>query len=146
MENNNNKNTYITIGVVALVIVVLAVLWMRNGAEPAEENNEATGETQGGTTGEKRFSGTISAVDTACFADGVCSVTVDGKKVILVQGGLALDSGAAVGKLLGVDSIGDLEGKMGAFANVYAKETPDGGYTLYGNSEYYVEVAKVSDK
>jgi peptidoglycan hydrolase-like protein with peptidoglycan-binding domain len=52
------------------------------------------------------FTGTISAVDTACFADGVCSVTVDGKKVILLAG-LRVNI-PPVGSLQGVESIGDL--------------------------------------
>ncbi len=86
---------------------------------------------------EERFSGTIQSVSTACFADGICSVTIDGKKVVTTVGW----SQAIVGSIKGtVNSIGDIEtSKIGARANVYAQKTVD-GYTLYGNSAYYIEV------
>lgn len=90
------------------------------------------------------FSGTITAVDTGCFSDMICSVSVDGKKVVLVQGGRGMDPNTQVGKLVGVPSIGDLEQKIGAHANVYATTTADGGYSLYGDSKYYVEVVDVT--
>jgi peptidoglycan hydrolase-like protein with peptidoglycan-binding domain len=83
------------------------------------------------------FSGTIQTVSTACFADGECSVTIDGKKVVTTIGW----SQAIVGSIKGsVSSIGDIEtSKIGARANVYAQKTTD-GYTLYGNAAYYIEV------
>lgn len=83
------------------------------------------------------FSGTIQSVSTACFADGICSVTIDGKKIVTTIGW----SQAIVGSIKGsVTSIGDIEtNKIGARANVYAQKTTD-GYTLYGNSGYYIEV------
>lgn len=88
------------------------------------------------------FSGEIEAVDTGCFADGICSVTVDGKEVILLAG-LRMDP-PPVGSLKGVESIGDLEDMIGAKAHVYAAETTEGDadYTLYGSTDYYVEVEK----
>lgn len=86
------------------------------------------------------FTGKIEAVDTGCFADGVCSVTVDGKKVILLAGFRI--SPPPVGSLKGVASIGDLEGKIGSTARVYAATSTQEGYdyTLYGSPTYYVEV------
>lgn len=84
------------------------------------------------------FTGKISAVDTACFADGVCSVTIDGKKVTLLAG-LRIVPIPPVGSLQGVDSIGDLEGKIGSTAEVYAAKDGE-DYTLYGNTSYYVKV------
>lgn len=92
-------------------------------------------------TKTETFTGTISAVSTACFADGICSVTVDGKEVILLAG-LRVAPVPAVGTLKGVDSIGDLEKEIGSKARVYAAKTSEGDadYTLYGNASYYVEV------
>lgn len=89
------------------------------------------------------FKGKISAVDTACFADGICSVTVDGKKVILLAG-LRVPPIPPVGSLTGVESIGDLEDMVGSEAEVYAAKTTEGGadYTLYGSTSYYVKVLK----
>ena len=83
------------------------------------------------------FVGTVEAVDTACFADGICSVTVDGKKVILLTG-MRIGEIPPVGSLQGVESIGDLESRIGATARVYAATTTEGGadYTLYGSKDY----------
>lgn len=83
----------------------------------------------------ERFSGTISAYSTACFADGECSITIDGKKVVTTRGW----SQEVVGSLKGVASIGDIETKLGAHATVYAQKTED-GYTLYGNKDFFVDV------
>ncbi len=86
------------------------------------------------------FKGKISSVDTGCFVDGVCSVTVDDKEVILVTG-IRFDI-PPVGTLQGVESIGDLEKEIGSEAEVYAAKTEQSGadYTLYGNAAYYVKV------
>lgn len=89
------------------------------------------------------FTGEISAVNTGCFTDGICSVTVDGKEVILLTG-LRVPPIPPVGSLEGVDSIGDLEDKIGSRAEVRALPVSDGtaDYTLYGSTEYYVKVLK----
>ena len=88
----------------------------------------------------KTFTGKLSAVDTSCFADGVCSVTVDGKKVILLTG-MRMNI-PPVGSIKGVDSIGDLENEIGSQIKVYAVATQESGadYTLYGSTSYYIEV------
>lgn len=86
------------------------------------------------------FTGKIEAVSTACFADGECSVTVDGKKVILLTG-MRMNL-PPVGSIKGVDSIGDLEKEIGSRIEVYATPTTENGasYTLYGDSSFYVKV------
>ncbi len=86
---------------------------------------------------EEYFEGTIQAVSTACYADGICSVTIDGKIVVTTIGW----TGGALGSIKGtVNNIGDIQtSKIGARAKVYAKKTAD-GYTLYGNTNYYIEV------
>lgn len=84
-----------------------------------------------------KFSGKLEKVSTACFADGICSVTVSGKTIVTTRGW----SQEVVGKVLGVDGFGDLEKYLGSTVNVYAKETED-GYTLYGSTDYYVELVK----
>lgn len=82
------------------------------------------------------FEGTITAFSTGCFADGECSITVDGKKIITTIGW----SQQTVGSIYGsVTSIGDIGNKIGSHAKVYAQKTSD-GYTLYGASNYYIEV------
>src|SRR6185369_10129025 len=141
---NNNKNKYIVIGVIVVILALVSVPLMRKfRAGQVVDNSANEAEVPSGT---KTFSGTISAVNTGCFADGVFSVTIDGKKIILVQGGLSVSPSPVVGRLIGVNSVGDLEKKIGAFANVYAALTPEGDYTIYGNSDYFVEVVMTSDK
>lgn len=82
------------------------------------------------------FEGVINSVSTACFADGECSVTVSGKKVITMIGW----TGGPVGSVKGVSDFGALTDKIGSRVRVYAEKTNDGGYTLYGNTEYYIEL------
>ncbi len=91
----------------------------------------------GAAVTEERFSGAITAVSLSCFADGICSVSVDGKEVVTTIGW----SRDTVGSVKGVSDIGALEKMIGARVNVYAKKT-DTGYTLYGNSNYYIEVVQ----
>ncbi|MES2931223.1 MAG: peptidoglycan-binding protein [Patescibacteria group bacterium] len=87
------------------------------------------------------FTGTISAVNTGCFADGICSVTIDGKEVILLAG-FRIPPIPEVGSLIGVDSISDLESEIGSKGEVYAAPSTEGDaeYTLYGSTSYYVKV------
>ncbi len=85
---------------------------------------------------EEKFSGSITAVSTSCFADGICSVTVDGKVVVTTIGWTQ----GPLGSIKGTSTdIGSLESRIGAKVNVYAKKTAD-GYTLYGKNDYYIEV------
>ncbi len=90
---------------------------------------------------EEKFEGTVTAFSTACFADGECSITVDGKKVVTTIGW----SQNIVGKVLGIPDFGSIESNVGAHARVYAKKTED-GYTLYGNDQYYVEIVPAKGK
>ena len=88
----------------------------------------------GMSTGEY-FEGVISAFSTSCFSDGICSVTVGGKTIIITSGW----NQTVVGQLQGVKSISSLDTKIGSYARVYAKKI-DTGYTLYGSADYYVLV------
>lgn len=81
------------------------------------------------------FEGTITAYSTACFSDGECSITVDGKKVVTTIGRYQ----QVVGKVTGIPDFGSIENKVGTHAKVYARKTTD-GYTLYGSADYYVHV------
>jgi hypothetical protein len=101
---------------------------------------------------EETFSGTIKAVNTGCFADGICSVTVDDKEVIVLQGFRGMGDDVKLGRIIGADSIGDIETMIGQHANVYASSVKDeffsdsSGmkfYTLYGNNDYYIEILDI---
>ena len=138
-----NKKTYYYAFAV-LVVIIAGVVWftLYDNKTPGEADAVTTHPQGKLITGSdiETFSGTITAVDTGCFSDAVCSVTVDGKKIILEKGGRGMSPDIQVGHLIGVASIGDLEKTIGEHANVYATTTPEGDYSLYGNSKYYVEV------
>lgn len=87
------------------------------------------------TTTSETFEGIVTAFSTGCYADGECSVSVDGKKVITTIGW----SQETVGKLLGVPDLGAVEKNIGSRAKVYAKKV-EGGHSLYGSADYYVEI------
>lgn len=86
----------------------------------------------------EKFSGKLEEVNTGCFADGECYVVVDGKHVTVLTG-MRLTQ-IPVGQILGVPTIGDLEGSIGKNFEVYAMQTPEGNYTLYGSADYYVKL------
>lgn len=87
------------------------------------------------TVGAEKFEGTVTAYSTSCFADGICSITVDGKTIVTTRGW----SQEIVGAVRGIPDFGSIENNIGAHAKVYAQKTED-GYTLYGNSNYYIEI------
>lgn len=86
------------------------------------------------------FSGTLEEVNTGCFADGECFVTVDGQHVTVLMGW----SRDTVGTIIGAPSIGDLESMIGSTIEVYAQDTSDGKYTLYGSENFYIKVTSDS--
>jgi hypothetical protein len=99
--------------------------------EEAQETPAPSGKIKAET-----FTGTLEAVDTGCFADAECSVTVDGKHVTVLMGW----NRDEVGSVIGADGIGGLESFIGKQVEVYAKDNLDGTYTLYGSAGFYVKV------
>ena len=81
------------------------------------------------------FTGKLEEVNTGCFADGECYVVVDGKHVTTIMG----RSQEVVGKVQGVEGLGDLEKYIGKNVEVYARVNPDDTYTLYGSEGFYVK-------
>jgi peptidoglycan hydrolase-like protein with peptidoglycan-binding domain len=82
------------------------------------------------------FEGKITDSSTGCYADGVCSISVDGKQVVTTIGW----SRDIVGRIYGsINNVGDAENKIGTQVKVYASKTSE-GYTLYGNKDFYIEV------
>ncbi|HEY0908463.1 MAG TPA: hypothetical protein VGE35_03900 [Candidatus Paceibacterota bacterium] len=128
------RNTYIIGG----AILVLAAAF---SAYSLMREPDVAAPVAANTDGAK-FSGKITAVETGCYYDATCSVTIGGKKVIVTTGGRGPWQEKPVGRILGADSIGDLESRIGDRANVYATTTETGDYTLYGDTNFYIEVEK----
>lgn len=117
----------------------------RQMAEMTEESPEVDNETvvpaedvMMPTRKSVTFSGTLETVDTGCFVDKECFITVDGKHVTAIMGW----SRETVGSVVGVEGFGDLEQYIGMSVEVFAEEEEDGTYTLYGSESYYIKVLK----
>lgn len=80
--------------------------------------------------GSKRFTGTVQAVDDGCFADGTCSVTVDGILVVTLTGWSRDTWGTR-----------DQDLRPGERVQVACRPTLE-GCTLNGDAGYYVRRAK----
>ena len=122
-------------------IIVLLVLgggayWYMNKDAVPENGRVGDQGTETAELNPEKFDGTLTEVNTACFADGECYVTVDGKHVTTTIGW----SQETVGKIEGVESFGDLESKIGKEVEVYASKKADGTYTLYGSEDFYVKL------
>lgn len=90
----------------------------------------------GGKLAADVFTGTLTKVDTGCFADGECYVEVGGNHVTVLMGW----SRETVGTVQGVEGFGDLEAHIGAQIEVYAQRLSPGNYTLYGSEGFYVRL------
>jgi uncharacterized protein (UPF0333 family) len=85
------------------------------------------------------FTGTIESVDSSCFTGEVCSVMVSGKKVVTTIGtqrSLVKEVGTM--NLINTTEFGK---HIGEKAEVYGLPTDD-GFTLYGSTEYYLNLVK----
>lgn len=88
------------------------------------------------------FFGILKEVNTGCFADGECYVVVDDKGVLKhITITLGWTQGV-IGKIVGSESIGDLEKSIGKNIKVYVNKLDVDNYTLYGDTNYYVDVTQ----
>jgi hypothetical protein len=83
--------------------------------------------------GERRFVGTVDSIDTGCYADGECSMSIDGKKVVWLRGW----SRAAWGQVKQPPDVGEYVGKR---VEVWCK-VEDDHCTLEGNAVYFIRPA-----
>lgn len=95
-----------------------------------DANTAPSPANDGAPAGSKRFGGTVQAIDNGCFADGTCSVTVDGTVVVTLTGW----SRDAWGQR-------DPELKVGDRVDVACRPTAE-GCTLNGDAGYYVRPAR----
>ena len=83
--------------------------------------------------GERRFIGTVDSIDTGCYADGVCSMMIDGKQVVWLRGW----SRATWGQVQQPPDVGEYVGKE---VEVWCK-VEDDHCTLEGNAGYFIRPA-----
>jgi hypothetical protein len=79
---------------------------------------------------ELKFSGVVGKVDTGCFADGVCFMEVDGKRVVFGMGWSREDWGQVAPRE-------PIESYVGRRVEVYCG-LREGVCSLVGNRAYYV--------
>jgi hypothetical protein len=164
-----NKHFLFIIGAPALLVLVIIVAGIyRLGVTPTEvsvigdenvnrelvdpidgyENgrvanpNTPSAPVQRGKLAADTFTGTLTKVDTACFADGECYIEVDGKHVTAITGW----SQEIAGTVQGVPGFGDLESHIGEQVEVYAQRLSPGNYTLYGSEGFYIRLLNGSDE
>ena len=100
--------------------LLLATLGACASAPPAED----TATPAAGS--DMRFEGSVQSINNGCFADGVCSVTVDGTVVVTL-----------VGWSRDIWGTRDPELKVGDAVQVFCKRTAE-GCTLNGDAGYFV--------
>lgn len=81
-------------------------------------------------TTEVKFSGIVGKVDTGCYADGVCFMEVDGRRVIFGMGWSREDWGQVAPRE-------PIESYVGRRVEVYCG-VRDGECSLVGKNAYYV--------
>ena len=120
-----------------LILVIGAILIINQKKDENVNSGAQTGENAvEGKLKVANFSGPLEEVNTGCFADGECYVVVDGKHVTAIMGW----SQETVGSVQGVEGFGDLENHIGKEVEVYAQDTGDGKYTLYGSEGFYIKL------
>lgn len=81
----------------------------------------------------ERFRGTVEAIDTGCYVDATCTLTISGRRVVFGRGWSRSDWGEVVG----LDP-SNSDAILGREVEVYARKYDDLGYTLEGDDAYYV--------
>jgi hypothetical protein len=79
---------------------------------------------------EWRFAGQIEAINDGCLADGVCSLTIDGREVVTMVG-WSRDTWGRV----------EVEKRLGTPVQVWCRRT-ETGCELRGNAGYFVRAAR----
>ncbi len=122
-----------------LLILILVIGGILIFTQKKDENKVTSPEGENVEEGKLKvanFSGKLEEVNTGCFADAECYVVVDGKHVTAIMGW----SQETVGTVQGVEGFGDLENYIGKEVEVYAQDTSDGKYTLYGSEGFYIKL------
>lgn len=121
------------------VVIVAISLFLLDGAYLLYRSNPEL------FTKTEKFTGVVTNVDESCHADGICSVRVDDKWVIGLQGGLRPPNFPEVirGEVIGIVFNQDMD--LGKRVEVYARKYYDSRdvmnkYSIYGSKKYYLRV------
>lgn len=134
---------FIRIFLLVLIIIGIGLLltqktWVPKLTNYLLKDELSVNETKIGS----RWTGKIDSVKNDCIFDGICSVTVSGVEVIVVQGMIPLAEGEEVGQLRDVESVSDMQKYIGKEANVFARKISSDLFSIYGNKEFFIELKK----
>jgi len=99
----------------------------------------------------ERFSGIITKINYECHVDGICSIKIDNRDVIVTQGGLRPPGEniqpLAMGSLNGINLNGENEEDyIGKEVDAYVGKISENNYTLYGDKNYFITLKNNSSK
>lgn len=117
--------------IVLVLILIAGGVFFYSKPQSDKETSIIKHEDTGKEIRTKTFSGKLEDVNTGCFSDGECYVVVDGKHITLVSGW----SREVVGS---IENYEVLEKNLGKEIEVYARDSGDGTYTLYGSKSFYI--------
>ncbi len=126
-----NKQTILGVIIILLAVAAGSYVLARPAATPAPEP-VSEGAADQGKLKAANFDGTLTEVNTGCYADGECYVVVDGKHITTLRGWSHDIAGAA--------DFDALSANIGKTVEVYAHDLGDGTYTLYGSEGFYVRL------
>lgn len=140
---NEKTMKFIRIFLLVLIIIGIGLLltqktWVPKLTNYLLKDELSVNETKIGS----RWTGKIDSVKNDCIFDGICSVTVSGVEVIVVQGMIPLAEGEEVGQLRDVESVSDMQKYIGKEANVFARKISSDLFSIYGNKEFFIELKK----
>lgn len=142
MNNYSNKLKFFNVFLFVLIVLGLYLLLTQEKWVTPLTNYILSFENKEDVKVGSRWTGKINAVKNDCIFDGMCTITVSDVEVVVVAGMVPLQDGEEVGKLIGVESVGDMERYIGKEANVFARKINSNLFTLYGNKEFFIELKK----
>ncbi len=93
---------------------------------------------------EAKITGIITDVNHGCWVDASCSIQLNNKIWIGYDSGstplMLSDNPPARGTINGGDFSKDKSQYIGKRVEAYVATTPDGSFTLYGSSKYYIKI------
>ncbi len=131
--NKNMKNKYWVILILTLIILIFLFLSYKYQKRIQNISNPIQG---------IKFTGIVTETNNGCWADGVCSIKVDDKWIVAEIGGLRPPNSKPEirGNLIGISFSQDTDKYIGKKVEVYAKQTDNNSFTIYGNEKYYIKL------
>ena len=129
----------ILFGAVILLALVATIYFVVDYGHRTKTSGSVPNAKTADTVAEIKITGTVTDVKNDCWVDGVCSIQVDNKWWIPINGGM-VEPGSEPkikGEVKGIqfdERKSSLGKKVEIFGQIFATDT----ISLYGNADYYV--------